>query len=74
VSVDAASKIFLDEREVEIGVLADEIRSAIAGAPERGVALQVHREVAFQRVVNVLDALKQAGVRDLPAFTEKIEP
>lgn len=69
-AVKDAGSITLDDKPVALENLNDAIRSALESSPGRPVALQADRDAAFGIVVRVLDALKQAGVNDVPAFTQ----
>jgi len=68
--VKSGEEISLDDQPVALDRLAASIQSAREAQPARGVALQADREAAFGVVVKVLDALKQAGIQDVPAFTQ----
>ena len=59
-----------DDKPVALDQLAAAIQSAREAQPQRGIALQADREAPFGVVVKVLDALKQAGIQDVPAFTQ----
>lgn len=68
--VKGADEITLDNKPVALGELADALQSARKAAPGRPIAMQADREAPFGVVVKVLDALKQAGVSNIPAFTQ----
>lgn len=68
--VKSADEITLGADPVTIGGLADALKSAKKSSPDRLIAMQADREAPFGVVVKVLDALKQAGVRNIPAFTQ----
>jgi biopolymer transport protein ExbD len=68
--VKNGDQISLDEKPVPLDQLAAAIQSAREAHPKRGIALQADREAPFGVVVKVLDALKQAGIQDVPAFTQ----
>jgi biopolymer transport protein ExbD len=68
--VKNGEEISLDDQPVSLDQLAASIQSAREAQPQRGVALQADREASFGVVVKVLDALKQAGIQDIPAFTQ----
>jgi biopolymer transport protein ExbD len=68
--VKSGEEISLDEKPVALDQLAASIQSARDAQPKRGLALQADREAPFGVVVKVLDALKQAGIQDVPAFTQ----
>jgi len=68
--VKNASAITLDEKPVALASLAAALQSARQQTPSRPIAMQADREAPFGVVVKVLDALKQAGVENIPAFTQ----
>jgi biopolymer transport protein ExbD len=39
-------------------------------APDRALAMKADQKVSFGFLVQVLDALKKAGVKNLPTFTK----
>lgn len=41
--------------------------------PTRPLALRADREVSFGFILKIMDALKEAGIRNLPAFTQTPE-
>jgi biopolymer transport protein ExbD len=68
--VKNAEEITLDEKPVALGTLTTALQQAISSEPARGLALQADREAPFGVVVKVLDSLKAAGIKDVPAFTQ----
>lgn len=66
--------ITLDDQPVTLENLADALRRARDQQPERDLAMQADREANFGLVVAVLDALQEAGVKNIPAFTQPTEP
>src|SRR4029077_2070969 len=70
VSVDENDTIKLDGRNVDV----DELETAVRGLPETrrsSLALQADKKASYGMIIKVLDALKLAGVRNLPAFTRE---
>jgi biopolymer transport protein ExbD len=66
VSIDQNDEIKLDGRAITV----DELGGAVSSLPEArksAVALQA----SFGTIIKVMDALKLAGVRNLPAFTHE---
>jgi biopolymer transport protein ExbD len=52
----------------------DELEGAVRGLPETRkstLALQGDKKASFGTIIKVMDALKQAGVKNLPAFTRE---
>ena len=68
--VKNGEEISLDDKPVTLDKLTAAIQSAREANPKRGIAMQADREAPFGVVVKVLDALKQAGIQDVPAFTQ----
>ena len=68
VAVDADNEIKLDGKVVSV----DELESAVRDLPptrKSSLALQAYRKAEYGTIIKVLDALKLAGVKNLPAFT-----
>ena len=42
----------------------------LAAHPNRPLALNADTDAPFGAVIHVMDALKEAGVKNVPAFTE----
>ncbi len=63
----------LDGRPVTMEALAVELRSANEANPTRGIALQADESVPFRVIVGIIDALREAGIRNLPAFARPPE-
>jgi biopolymer transport protein ExbD len=64
-----------DEQTLELGgtpVTLDGLAAALRAAndenPSRGIALQADEGVPFRVIIRVIDALREAGIRNLPAF------
>ena len=72
VSVDQNDDVKLDGRSISI----DELEGAVRELPARrksSLALQADKKASFGMIVKVMDALKLAGVKNLPAFTNTME-
>jgi biopolymer transport protein ExbD len=70
VSIDQNDEIKLDGR----GMGVDELEGAVRDLPEARkptLALQADKKASFGTIIKVIDALKLAGVRNLPAFTSE---
>lgn len=70
-SIDKDDKMYLDGTPTT----ADDLKSALekisAASPDRPLALNADTHASFGIVIKVLGILKEAGVKDIPAFTEK---
>jgi biopolymer transport protein ExbD len=70
VAVDEADAIKLDGRPVDVDELEDAVRN-LSQTQKASLALQADRKASFGTIIKVMDALKLAGVRNLPAFTRE---
>ena len=68
--VKGENAISLDDKPVPLDALAATLKSAREQFPDRPLALQADKEAPFGVVVKVLDALKEAGVKNIPTFTQ----
>ena len=63
----------LDGQPVTVSALAAELRRVNEANPGRGIALQADEGVPFRAIVKIIDALRDAGIRNLPAFARPPE-
>ncbi|MGI8889811.1 MAG: ExbD/TolR family protein [Chthoniobacterales bacterium] len=69
VSVDAKNTLQLDGKTIEV----DQLQSAVKNLPadRKGtLVLKADEKASFGTIIKVMDALKLAGIKNLPAFTE----
>jgi biopolymer transport protein ExbD len=69
VAIDSNDEIKLDGRSVGV----DELEGAVRDLPptrKSSLALQADKKCSFGTIIKVMDALKLAGVKNLPAFTQ----
>lgn len=64
-------RLLLDGEEVGPAVLGERLREAAAGNPELLLILQADRGSDYGRVIEALDAAREAGVKRISAFTTK---
>ncbi len=69
VSVDAQDGLKLDGETIAVDQLQDAINKL---SPERksSIVLKADEKASFGIIIKVMDALKLAGVKNLPAFTQ----
>jgi biopolymer transport protein ExbD len=70
VSVDETDQIQLDGKTLGV----DELESAVRDLPsdrKSTLALQADKKASWGTIVKVMDALKLAGVKNLPSFTRE---
>jgi biopolymer transport protein ExbD len=70
VSVDEQDVVKLNGRPVAVDELQQAV-SDLAATQKSSLALQADRKATFGTIIKVMDALKLAGVRNLPAFTRE---
>ncbi|MEY2549080.1 MAG: biopolymer transport protein ExbD [Verrucomicrobiota bacterium] len=70
VSVNENDEVRLDGQVVPIEELEASVRN-LAGTRRSTLALQADKKASFGTIVKVMDALKLAGVKNLPAFTRE---
>lgn len=71
--VKNGDEITLGPDPVTLDGLPAALATARSSQPNRPIALQADREAPFGVVVRVLDALKEAGLKNVPAFTQPEE-
>ena len=68
-TVDANDEIKLDGQTIAVEDLEQAIR-ALPESQRSSMALQADRKASFGIIIKVMDALKLAGVKNLPAFMQ----
>ena len=73
-AITSEEKIVLDNHHVkDVDELSSAIEEAQKKTPERPLAMKADQKVSFGFIVQVLDSLKKAGVKNLPTFTKAPE-
>jgi biopolymer transport protein ExbD len=73
-AITSEEKIILDDHPVKsVDELASAIEEAQKKSPERPLAMKADQKVSFGFIVQVLDSLKKANVKNLPTFTRTPE-
>ncbi len=67
-SVNESDEVRLDGLVLSIDELENAVRS-LSGERRSTLALQADKKASFGTIIKVMDALKLAGVKNLPAFT-----
>ena len=70
VSIDQNDELKLDGKAMNV----EELEPAVRDLPEARkstLVLQADKKASFGTIIKVMDALKLAGVRNLPAFTRE---
>ncbi|MFY9983825.1 MAG: biopolymer transporter ExbD [Chthoniobacterales bacterium] len=70
-SITPDEKIYLGDKQLAgVDQLAAQLKEHQEKSPNQPVAMSADNKVSFGFLVQVLDALKQAGIKNLPAFTQ----
>jgi biopolymer transport protein ExbD len=73
-AITSEEKILLDNHPVNsVDELSSAIQEVEKKSPERALAMKADQKVSFGFLVQVLDSLKTAGVKNLPTFTKAPE-
>jgi biopolymer transport protein ExbD len=70
VTVDENDEIKLDGKTVAVDDLETEVRN-LSDTRRSSLVLQADKKASFGTIVKVMDGLKLAGVKNLPAFTRE---
>jgi biopolymer transport protein ExbD len=63
VTIDAAGGLYLDDRSVDLENLGKAVKEMIASGQEPQIIVNGDRNVKYDAVMEVMDALAQAGVK-----------
>jgi biopolymer transport protein ExbD len=67
-------KIYLGDKSIaSVDELASSLKDSQQKDPNRAIAMSASKEVSFGFLIQVLDALKEAGIKNLPTFTQPTE-
>jgi biopolymer transport protein TolR len=70
-SITKDEKIYLGDKPLAgVDELASALKEHQEKSPNQGVSMNAAKEVSFGFLVQILDALKQSGIKNLPAFTQ----
>jgi biopolymer transport protein ExbD len=70
-SISADQKLFLDNKPVALADLKQALVDMLAATPDRPLALNADKAAPFGFVISVMDVLKEANVKNVPAFTQQ---
>jgi biopolymer transport protein ExbD len=68
--IKAADQITLDEQPVTADQLAAAIKQVQRTHPGCSITMQADKEAPFGTVISVLDALQEAGIKNIPAVAK----
>jgi biopolymer transport protein ExbD len=70
VSVNQDDEVKLDGKTIAVEELEGAVRN-LSPTQKTSLALQADKKASFGTIIKVMDALKLAGVKNLPAFTHE---
>ena len=70
-TISGDQKLFLDNKPIALADLKDALVQMLAANPNRALALNADKTAPFGLVISVMDVLKEANVKNVPAFTEQ---
>ncbi|HJX25271.1 MAG TPA: biopolymer transporter ExbD [Chthoniobacterales bacterium] len=70
VTVNQDDEVKLDGNTIAVDELEGAVRN-LSATQKSSLALQADKKASFGTIIKVLDALKLAGVKNLPAFTRE---
>jgi biopolymer transport protein ExbD len=70
VSVNQDDEVKLDGNTIAVEELEGAVRN-LSATQKSSLALQADKKASFGMIIKVMDALKLAGVKNLPAFTHE---
>ena len=70
--IKGADQITFDGKQVTAATLPAAIREAQKANPACAITMQADKEAPFGTVVSVLDALQEAGIKNIPAVAKPI--
>ncbi len=73
VYVTARNEIFLDEQPVTLADLPARVRERRSADAQFQLAMKADRQADFGTIVKVMDAVKDAGLENLPTFMDPVE-
>ena len=69
VSVDENDAVKLNGKDIAVDQLEEAVRN-LSAEQRSSLALRADKKTSFGTIIKVLDALKLAGIKNLPAFTQ----
>ena len=64
ITINAQGDVFLDDAKVDLGTLKYKLLAAARGKPNTSVIINGDRNVRYDSVIQVMDVLTQAGVKN----------
>ncbi len=65
-------RIYLNNKEVDRGTLAKELKLVVGESPKKAVILKADKEVSHGDVVNIMDLARRSGIKRLVVGTRAV--
>ena len=73
VSIDKAETVYLGDAQVNIHEMVEKIREKLPTLKDKSVYLRSDKDVRFEQVATVMDALKEGGIKGVTVVTKPFE-
>jgi biopolymer transport protein ExbD len=70
VSIDAASRVFIDKREVTLVEVETDLKELVSHDPDLALSLQADEGVPYRAVAKVITNIQRSGVTKLAVLTQ----
>ena len=70
VSIDAASRVFIDKREVTLPEVESDLKDLVSHDPDLALSLQADEGVPYRSVAKVITNIQRSGVTKLAVLTQ----
>lgn len=72
ITMDRAQRLYLNDQPVNIHQLGDAVRAKLGGADNQAVYVRCDETVPFGSFTTVVDALRQAGIKNVNIVTQPL--
>ncbi|MDA0339136.1 MAG: protein TolR [Proteobacteria bacterium] len=73
VSINAAGAVFLQEQEIELGVLVERLRAIGEVSTDTRIYVRADKTIAYGRVMEVMGTINNAGFNRVALVTEPVK-
>jgi len=71
VAISDQNEIWIDKKKIDINMVGLTVERLKADNPEGSLVIQVDQEAKAEMIIDVIDAIKDAGVTDISISTEQ---
>ena len=70
VAINAQNEVWIDKKKVDLNMVGISVERLRADNPEGSLVIQVDKEAKAEAIIDVMDAIRDAGVLDISISTE----